>query len=34
LAVRARQFGAISHEPRPVLLDDRGELVAHDNILP
>ena len=25
--------GAVCHEPRPILLDDCGELVAHDYIL-
>jgi hypothetical protein len=33
LAIRAWQFGAVRHKPRPILLDDCGELVAHDYIL-
>jgi hypothetical protein len=34
LAIGARHLGAVRDEPRSVLLDNRGELVAHDYILP
>jgi hypothetical protein len=33
LTVGTRHLGTISHEPRSVLFDDRGELIAHDYIL-
>ena len=33
LPVRTRYLGAVSDKPRWVLLDDRGELVAHKCIL-
>jgi hypothetical protein len=33
LTIRARHFRAIGNVPRAVLLDDRGELVAHDLIV-
>jgi hypothetical protein len=33
LTIRARHFRAVRHEPGPVLLDDRGELVSHNRIL-
>ncbi len=31
LSIRAWQFGAVRHKPRPILLDDARELVAHDS---
>lgn len=33
LSIRAWQFGAVRHKPRPILLDDCRELVAHNDIL-
>jgi hypothetical protein len=33
LSIRAWQFRAVRHKPRPILLDDCRELVAHDYIL-
>jgi len=33
LTICARQLGTVRHKPRPILLDDCGELVAHDYIL-
>jgi hypothetical protein len=34
LTIGTRHLGAVSHKPRTVLLDDRGELIAHAHILP
>jgi hypothetical protein len=33
LTIGTRHLGAVSHEPRAVLLDNRRELIAHDYIL-
>ena len=31
LAIRTGHFGAVSNIPRAILLDNRGEFVAHDS---